>query len=42
MTDDTGWNDFDAYTLGGATLGHPTPNVDKLAKEGATFTSWEW
>ena len=25
---------------GGAALGHPTPNVDRLAKEGAVFTSW--
>src|SRR5690242_10664661 len=40
MTDDTGWNDFGAYSGGGATLGHPTPNVDKIAKEGATFTDW--
>ncbi len=40
MTDDTGWNDFGAYTLGGANLGHPTPNVDRMAKEGAVFTSW--
>jgi len=27
MTDDTGWNDFGAYSGGGASLGHPTPNV---------------
>jgi hypothetical protein len=40
MTDDTGWQDFGAYTAGGAALGHPTPNVDRIAKEGATFTSW--
>jgi arylsulfatase A-like enzyme len=40
MTDDTGWNDFGAYSLGGAGLGHPTPNVDQIAKEGAVFTSW--
>ena len=40
MTDDTGWNDFGAYTGGGAALGHPTPNIDRLAKEGAVFTSW--
>jgi arylsulfatase len=39
MTDDTGWNDFGAYG-GGATLGHPTPNVDQIAKEGAVFSSW--
>ena len=40
MTDDTGWNDFGAYPGGGAALGHPTPNVDRFAKEGAFFTSW--
>jgi len=40
MTDDTGWNDFGAYTGGGAALGHPTPNVDRIANEGALFTSW--
>ena len=40
MTDDTGWNDFGAYSGGGASLGHPTPNIDKMAKEGAVFTSW--
>jgi arylsulfatase A-like enzyme len=40
MTDDTGWGDFGAYSGGGATLGHPTPNVDRIAKEGATFTNW--
>jgi len=26
MTDDTGWNDFGAYTGGGAALGHPRPD----------------
>jgi arylsulfatase len=40
MTDDTGWNDFGAYSGGGAVLGHPTPNIDRIAKEGATFTNW--
>jgi Sulfatase len=40
MTDDTGWNDFGAYSGGGAGLGHPTPNVDRIAKEGAVFTNW--
>ena len=40
MTDDTGWNDFGCYSGGGASLGHPTPNIDKMAKEGAVFTSW--
>jgi arylsulfatase len=38
MTDDTGWGDFGAYTGGGAALGHPTPNVDRIAREGALFT----
>ena len=40
MTDDTGWNDFGPYSNGGAALGHPTPNVDQIAKEGAVFTRW--
>src|ERR1700752_2769500 len=40
MTDDTGWNDFGCYSGGGAGLGHPTPNVDQMAKEGAVFTCW--
>jgi arylsulfatase len=40
MADDVGWSDFGAYTGGGAGLGHPTPNVDRMAKEGAVFTSW--
>ena len=40
MTDDTGWNDFGPYSGGGVALGHPTPSVDQIAKEGATFTSW--
>jgi arylsulfatase A-like enzyme len=39
MTDDTGWGDFGAYG-GGTALGHPTPNIDRIAKEGATFTNW--
>ena len=38
MSDDTGWADLGAY-LGGANLGHPTPNLDRMAKEGALFTS---
>ena len=40
MTDDTGWSDFGAYSGGGAALGHPTPSVDRIAKEGALFTNW--
>jgi Sulfatase len=39
MTDDTGWNDFGTYSGGGAALGHPTPNIDQIAKEGPTFTN---
>jgi arylsulfatase A-like enzyme len=39
MGDDVGWTDFGPY-LGGAALGHPTPKIDQLAKEGAMFTSW--
>ena len=39
MTDDTGWGDFGAYG-GGQNLGHPTPNIDSIAAEGAVFTSW--
>jgi len=39
MSDDTGWADLGAY-LGGAALGHPTPNLDRIAKEGAMFTNW--
>ena len=40
MTDDTGWNDFGAYSGGGAALGHPTPNIDRIGREGAVFTNW--
>src|SRR5437762_963801 len=39
MQDDTGWADFGCY-LGGSALGHPTPNLDRMAKEGAMFTCW--
>ncbi len=39
MSDDVGWGDYGVY-YGGAALGHPTPNIDQLAKEGAVFTSW--
>jgi hypothetical protein len=34
MTNDTGWNDFGPYSGGGPGLGHPTPNIDQMAKEG--------
>ncbi len=40
MTDDTGWSDFGAYSGGGLGLGHPTPHVDRIAREGAVFTNW--
>ena len=40
MQDDTGWNDFGCYMCGGKTLGHPTPNVNRMASEGAVFTCW--
>ena len=36
MSDDTGWADLGAYG-GGANLGHPTPNLDRIAKEGVMF-----
>ena len=35
-----GWSDFGAYAGGGKALGHPTPNIDRVATEGAMFTSW--
>ena len=40
MTDDTGWNDFGYMPGGGKALGHPTPNIDRIAAEGAVFTNW--
>src|SRR5213595_2758414 len=40
MTDDVGWSDFGYISGGGADLGHPTPNIDRIAKEGVLFTSW--
>ena len=40
MCDDVGVTDWGCYSGGGAAMGHPTPNIDKMAKEGATFTSW--
>ena len=39
MTDDTGWGDF-GYMNGGRSLGHPTPNIDRIASEGAVFLNW--
>jgi arylsulfatase len=40
MMDDVGWSDFGVYPGGGKALGHPSPNIDRVAKEGVTFTSW--
>jgi Sulfatase len=40
MTDDTGWGDFGYMSGGGKALGHPTPNIDRIATEGAVFTNW--
>ena len=40
MTDDTGWNDFGAYSGGGAALGHPTPNIDRSPRKARVFTNW--
>ncbi len=39
MSDDVGWGDYGVY-YGGAALGHSTPNIDRMAREGAMFTSW--
>jgi hypothetical protein len=33
MTDDTGWNDFGAYSGGGTALGHPTPKSAKSRRK---------
>ena len=40
MTDDVGWSDFGYISGGGADLGHPTPNIDRIAEEGVTFTDY--
>ena len=32
MSDDAGWADFGAY-LGGAALGHATPNIDQSPRK---------
>jgi len=39
MMDDVGWTDFGVYG-GGQNLGHATPNIDRVANEGAVFSSW--
>ena len=38
LMDDVGWGDFGCYGGGGA-VGAPTPNVDRLAREGLVLTS---
>ncbi|WP_051955545.1 arylsulfatase [Beijerinckia mobilis] len=39
VSDDTGWGDLGPY-LGGKRRGMPTPNLDKFAAEGMTFTNF--
>lgn len=39
IVDDMGWGDIGANG-GGTTVGAPTPNIDKLAREGLLFTSF--
>jgi arylsulfatase len=36
--DDIGWFNISAYNLG--IMGYKTPNIDRIAKEGALFTDW--
>lgn len=36
--DDIGWFNISAYNLG--MMGYKTPNIDRIAKEGALFTDW--
>jgi arylsulfatase A-like enzyme len=36
--DDIGWYNISAYNLG--VMGYRTPNIDRLAREGAMFTDW--
>ncbi len=38
LFDDVGWGDFGCYG-GGAMVGAPTPNIDRLAREGLLLTS---
>jgi arylsulfatase A-like enzyme len=38
MADDIGWFNVSAYNMG--TMGYRTPNIDRIAKEGALFTDW--
>src|SRR5262245_37452585 len=36
--DDIGWYNLSAYNMG--VMGYRTPNVDRIAREGAIFTDW--
>ncbi|MCA3151199.1 MAG: sulfatase-like hydrolase/transferase, partial [Rhodocyclaceae bacterium] len=36
--DDIGWFNISAYNHG--MMGYKTPNIDRIAKEGAMFTDW--
>jgi arylsulfatase len=36
--DDIGWYNISAYNLG--VMGYKTPNIDRIAREGALFTDW--
>ena len=38
MADDIGWLNVSAYNLG--MMGYRTPNIDRIAQEGALFTDW--
>jgi arylsulfatase len=38
MGDDIGWFNISAYNLG--VMGYRTPNIDRIAREGALFTDW--
>jgi arylsulfatase A-like enzyme len=38
MADDIGWFNVSAYNHG--MMGYHTPNIDRIAKEGAMFTDW--
>src|SRR5262252_1918732 len=36
--DDIGWYNVSAYNMG--VMGYKTPNIDRIAREGALFTDW--
>jgi len=38
MGDDIGWFNISAYNMG--VMGYRTPNIDRIGREGATFTDW--